>query len=199
MGVAFGVALALAAAVLAIAGTDADSIRVALRVTARWSFLLFWMAYVGRATTTLFGSAFAPLARRGREFGLAFAAAHLVHLGLVVWLYRILNHLPLPGPLFVFFAIGIVWIYLLAALSFGWLSEALGPRHWRSLRFVGMNYILLAFARDFVLSVVHSGIAHQELWRSVGYVPFAAMSVAAPLLVVAATARRRWGIRHIAA
>jgi hypothetical protein len=199
MGVAFGVALALAAAVLAVTGTDVKSIGMALRVTARWSFLLFWMAYAGGAMATLFGPALVPLARRGREFGLAFAAAHLVHIGLVVWLYQISNRLPLSGPLFVFFAIGIVWTYLLVALSFGRLPEALGPKHWqRSLRLVGMNYILFAFARDFVFPVIHSKIAHQELWRSVEYVPFAAMSVAAPVLIFAATARRRWTMRQAA-
>jgi hypothetical protein len=60
--------------------------RVALRMTARWSFLLFWVAYAGGALATLFGPALAPLSGRGREFGLAFAAAHLVHIGLVIWL-----------------------------------------------------------------------------------------------------------------
>jgi hypothetical protein len=199
MGVAFGVALALAAPVLAVAGTDAEGLRVALRVTARWSFVLFWMAYAGGAVATLLGPAVAPLARRGREFGLAFASAHLVHIGLVVWLYQILNHLPLSGPLSAFFVIGIFWTYLLAALSFGGLSEALGRRYWHLVRFVGMNYILLAFARDFVPPVIRSGIAHQDIWRSVAYVPFAAMSVAAPLLVFAATACRRFWIRRIAA
>jgi hypothetical protein len=173
--------------------------RVALRMTARWSFLLFWVAYAGGPMATLFGPALAPLAGRGREFGVAFAAAHLVHLGLVVWLYRILNRLPLSGSLFVFFAIGIFWTYLLAALSFGGLSKALGPKHWRWLRFVGMNYILLAFARDFVPSVIHSGIAHQGLWLAVEYAPFGVMSIAAPVLVFAATVRRRWGIRQVPA
>jgi hypothetical protein len=199
MGAAFGIALALAVAVLAVEGTDAKSITVALQVTARWSFLLFWVAYAGGAMATLFGPALAPLARRGREFGLAFAAAHLVHIGLVVWLYQILNRLPLSGPLFVFFAIGIVWTYLLAALSFGGLSKALGPRRWCWLRFMGMNYILLAFARDFVPSVIHAGIARQGLWLAVDYVPFGVMSIAAPVLVFAAAARRRWGMRQVPA
>jgi hypothetical protein len=63
MGMAFAVALGLAAVVLAIEGIDAKSLRMALRVTARWSFLLFWVAYAGRAMATLFGPAFAPLAR----------------------------------------------------------------------------------------------------------------------------------------
>jgi hypothetical protein len=38
MGMAFGVGLCLAAVVLAIEGIDVDSLKMALRVTARWSF-----------------------------------------------------------------------------------------------------------------------------------------------------------------
>jgi hypothetical protein len=63
---------------------SANALVTALRLTARWSFLLFWMAYTGSAMGALFGPAFEVLARRGREFGLAYAAAHLIHLGLVV-------------------------------------------------------------------------------------------------------------------
>ena len=77
MGVAFGVALGIAAAVLTLYGTDPKGLVAALRMTARWAFLLFWMAYIGGAMTT-------PLARRGREFGLAYAAAMLVHVGLEI-------------------------------------------------------------------------------------------------------------------
>lgn len=199
MGVAFGVALALATAVLVVFGPSGWSIGLVLRLTARWSFLLFWMAYTGGAMAALFGPAFGSLARRGREFGLAFAAAHLVHIGLVVWLYRISDRAPLTGALFVFFAVAIAWTYLLAALSFGGLAQKLGPRLWRLVRILGMNYILLAFARDFVLAVLHPDLAHQGIGRSVEYVPFAAMSVAAPLLCVAAVAHRRWGMRQVAA
>jgi hypothetical protein len=57
---------------------------LALELTARWSFLLFWLAYAGNAVAILFGAQLAA----GREFGLAFASAHLVHIGLVVWLFH---------------------------------------------------------------------------------------------------------------
>jgi hypothetical protein len=199
MSVAFVAALALAVAVLGIVGTDAKGIGVALRLTARWSFLLFWLAYAGGAMAVLFGSALAPLARRGREFGLAFAAAHLVHIGLVVWLYLISARPPLSGLLFVFFSIGIFWTYLLAGLSFGGISKALGPSLWRLVRVVGLNYILLAFAYDFVLPVLRPGTAHQEYWHAAEYLPFAFLTAAAPVLCFAAAAHRRWGLRHIAA
>src|SRR5471032_2018044 len=78
MGAAFAVALAITVTVLALRGTDNKSIRLALELTARWSFLLFWLAYTGGALATLFG--WGVLAGRGRGFGLAFAAAHLVHI-----------------------------------------------------------------------------------------------------------------------
>jgi len=199
MGVAFGVAFAMAATVLADVRIDENSIGEALRLTARWSFVVFWIAYVVGPMAVLFGPAFAPLARRGREFGLAFAAAHLVHIGLVVWLYVILHHAPLSGGLLVFFMIGIFWTYLLAALSFGGLAQALGPIGWRLVRVLGMNYILIAFGYDFVLSVVYNGIVHQGLKYLLEYVPFAAMSVVAPVLSFAAAVRRQLGVRQVAA
>jgi hypothetical protein len=200
MGLAFVVALGLAAAVLAIDGADHKGLVMGLRLTARWSFLLFWVAYSGGAMAVLFGPAFEPLARRGREFGLAYAAAQLIHLGLVVWLFQISSRPPLSGLLFVFFAIGIFWTYLLAIFSFGGLAKTLGSKGWRVLRFVGLNYILLAFAFDFVPPVIHlvvrPGPAHYGAWGLVAYLPFAALSAAAPVLVVAAAAERRLGMRY---
>jgi hypothetical protein len=196
MGMAFGIALVLAAAVLAIKGVDAKSLVMALRLTARWSFLLFWVAYAGGAMTTLFGPALEPLARRGREFGLAYAAAQLIHLGLVVWIFLITFRPPLSGQSLVFFSTGIVWTYLLAVLSFGSVAEGLGPSGWRILRFTGLNYILFAFASDFVPPMIRPGAAQYGALVLVAYLPFAAMSVAAPLLVLAAAAHRRLGMRY---
>jgi hypothetical protein len=195
MGSAFGIAFGLAAVVLAIGGTDTKSLVMALRVTARWSFLLFWVAYAGGAMAALFGSAFASLAGRGREFGLAYAAAHLIHLGLVIWLFEISSRAPLSGEGIVFFTVGIVWTYLLALFSFGGLSKTLGPRGWRALRTVGLNYILFAFAVDFVPAAIR-GTAHHEVLRVVAYAPFAAMSVAAPLFVLTAAAHRHLGMSY---
>src|ERR1700722_11660137 len=191
MGMAFGVALGLVAAVFDIKGAD---IVMALRVTARWSFLLFWVAYAGGALAALFGPTFGPLAARGRDFGLAYAAAQLVHLGLVVWLFRISSRPPLSGKPFDFFVVAILLTYLLAIFSFGGLSKALGSKGWRVLRIVGLNYILLAFAWDFVPPAFR-GIADYGAWHLVAYAPFAAMSIAAPILVLAAAAHRRVATR----
>ncbi|HEX3756516.1 MAG TPA: hypothetical protein VHV26_15705 [Rhizomicrobium sp.] len=184
MGLAFAVALILAGGVFTIYGGGEKAVRTALDVTARWSFLLFWTAYCGGALTALFGPAFAPLAR-GRDWGLAFASAHLVHIGLIVRLGLLLNRVPLHGALLIFFALAIVFTYLLAALSFG-LADLLGPALWRAIMFLGLNYILIAFARDFVLGAIQSEVRHREFWRLLDYGFFAGLCIIAPLLRLSA-------------
>ena len=190
MVTAFAVAMSLAVAVLALEGTDTKAIVMALRITARWAFMLFWLAYAGGAIATLFGPVFAPIARRGRELGLAYASAMLIHIGLVVWLFQISPTPPLSGRGFNFFVTGIVFTYLLAVFSVDWLAASLGPTGWRVLRFVGTNYILYAFATDFVNPVIRPPMGQHGLLIQVAYMPFALMCFAGPLLVLAATARR---------
>jgi hypothetical protein len=108
MTASFLVAAALAAIVFDAVDAH-DRIGAALRVTARWSFLLFWLSYTGSAMATLWGPPFTGLARHGRELGLAFASAQLVHVGLIL--------LSGSGAGMAFFWAGIVFTYLLA-LSF---------------------------------------------------------------------------------
>ncbi|HEX4272844.1 MAG TPA: hypothetical protein VHZ32_15745 [Rhizomicrobium sp.] len=186
MGAAFGIALAVAAVVLGLNGPDNKSVRLALDLTARWSFVLFFLAYAGNALAALFG--WRALKGHAREFGLSFAAAHLVHIGLVIWLGVILGRVPLSGGLLLFFLIGLFFTYLLAALSFGGV-KALGS-FWPPLRFVAMNYILITFARDFISPVIHPKPAQYNVAHFIDYAPFAALSIAAPLLVLAVAYRR---------
>jgi hypothetical protein len=47
--------------------------------------------------------------------------------------------------------------------------------------------------------VVHNGIAGQGFRFLLEYVPFAAMSVAAPVLSFLAVVRRQWAVRQVAA
>jgi len=187
MGTAFAAALAITAITLALHGTDNKATRLALELTARFSFVLFCLAYAGGAIAILFR--IEALAGRGREFGLAFAAAHLVHIGLVIWLGVLMGKVPLSGGLLLFFLAGLFFTYLLAFLSFGG-ARALGPL-WRPLRFIGMNYILIAFARDFVLPVLYPKPSQYNVAHFVAYAPFAAASILAPLLVLAVTLRQR--------
>lgn len=186
MGTAFGIALATAAIVLGLEGADNKGVRLALELTARWSFLLFFLAYAGNALASLSG--WAALKGHGREFGLSFASAHLVHIGLIVWLGIILGRVPLSGGLLWFFLVALFFTYVLAGLSFGGV-KVLGPA-WPPLRFIGMNYILIAFGRDFVLPVIYPKPAQVNLGHFLFYAPFMVLAIVAPLVVLAAHTRK---------
>ena len=186
---AFGGALALAVAVLAGYGTGPAGLRLAVRVTARWSFLFFWLSYVGSAMAILFGPAFAGLARQARALGLAFAAALQVHIGLVIWLGVVIGQIPLQGGILLFFLAGLFCTYLLVLLSFGIGTRNLG-RLWRPLLFLATTYILIAFGRDFVGGALYADVSHWLLF--VEYVPFALLSLIAIPLRLAAFLRQRF-------
>jgi hypothetical protein len=185
-------ALALAGAVLADYGTGPDGIGQAVRYTARWSFLFFWLSYAGGAMAILFGPAFARLARSARNLGLAFAAALQVHIGLVVWLGVVIGQIPLQGGVLLFFLVALFVSYLLALMSFGVGVRNLG-RLWRPLLFLGTTYILIAFGRDFVLGALDP--TNQHWPYAAEYVPFALLSLIAIPLRLAAFLRQRLGLR----
>jgi hypothetical protein len=180
---AFGAELGLAIVVLGSEGSGVTGTTLALDVTARFSFLLFWPVYAGGALAALFGPAFLPLKRHARELGLAFAVAHLVHLGLVVWLC----HLgPAPSAnTFVIFGVAVFWLYLIAFISAGGQLQRLHPLARQLMFFVGLNYIAFAFAVDFFANPLQGGAKRISF-----YLPFAALSIAAPSLRLAAFAAR---------
>lgn len=185
MAGAFGIALLLALAVLLSAGTGDGGTIAALRLTARWSYLCFWPAYAGGALAALFGPTFRSLAERGREFGLAFAAAQLVHAGLVLWLYYSSAHPPGQRTLLIF-GIALFWTYLLAVFSIRRIAGTLAPRVWRAIRTLGVEYIALAFLIDFAKNPFQGSVEH-----ALAYLPFQILAVAAPALRLAAFMHRR--------
>jgi hypothetical protein len=179
MTASFLVAAALAAIVFDAVDAH-DRVGVALRVTARWSFLVFWLAYTGSAMATLWGPPFTGLARHGREFGLAFASAQLVHVGLIL--------LSGSGAGMVFFWVGIVFTYSLAFFSLPRLRDAMGPHLWRISLVIALNYIALVFAADFIEGPLkRGGLANYPM----SYLPFAFMLVAGVGLRVAAFIKLR--------
>lgn len=184
MVVGFVIALGVALIVLGAFGADERGTVLALRMTARWSFFIFWLAYTGSAIAKIFGPRFEGLAGRGRELGLAFASAQLVHLGLIFWLYYISTS---PGGAMVFFWVGMLCTYLLALFSWPRVRNALGPRLWRIIRTSAVEYIALVFAADFILLPLQTGDGKYPL----SYLPFALMLVIGASLRIAALTRRR--------
>jgi hypothetical protein len=192
MTAAFAVALAIAIVVYALAAPE-RRLGMALRDTARWSFVLFCLATYGGALTTLFGSTFQVLARSGRNLGLAFAAAHLVHVALAIWL---LYDTPDPFPRLplVVFSIGVFWTYLIAACSLNaHLSGWLGPRRWKTLRTIGVEYIAFAYVFEFGSRILNGNHAN-----AVHYLPLLALAVGGPVLRLGAFAKRRFNVERTA-
>jgi hypothetical protein len=184
MAAAFLISLALAAIVLAVAGAGQHGTALALRVTARWCFLLFWSAYAGSALARFCGPRFAVLARHGRAFGLAFAAALAVHVGLVLWLMEVAADQ--RTPMLVFWA-GVACTYALALLSLPRLRDWLGPRLWRIASEGAMQYIALVFAVDFIVEPLQAnGLGKYPL----SYLPFVIMLLGGALLRLAVQIRR---------
>ena len=181
---AFAGALVIAAVSLGLRGSGEDGTVLGLKLTARWSYLWFWGAYTGGAWATLLGPRLLPLAKRARDFGLAFAAAHLIHIGLVVWLYQIAVHPPGRGTL-EFFGVAVFFTYLLALLSFRRIAAWLTPGAVVVIRTLGVEYIALAFLVDFAKDPLNLALGHL-----LSYGTFLAVALLAYALRLAALVRR---------
>jgi hypothetical protein len=179
----FFIAVASAAIVVAVFGAGIHGTVLVLQMTGRWSFLLFWFAYAGSATATLFPSAFDGLSRCGRELGLSFASAQLVHVAFVLWLYHVATE---PVGVMAFFWVAVLCTSLLALFSNPQLRDALSPRLWRISRTVALEYIALVFASDFIFLPLRAG--YDKYFPL--YLPFALMLVTGASLRLAAFVRR---------
>jgi hypothetical protein len=177
MGGAFCAALGVGLVALALLGRGGQGVTFATESVARVAFVFFWLVYTGGALAALFGPRFASLARHRREFGLAFAAALLVHLAFVAWLFHISYRPPVSHAVIFYFGIGALWAYALAICSVERLRELIGPAAWRLFNAAGLEYIALLFLRDFVLLPYQYGTSHPLY-----YAPFSILSVSGPVL-----------------
>ena len=174
---AFCAAVASAGLVVTILGAGEKGAAAALKVSALFSFLLFFAAYSGSPLAAIFGRLFDGLSRRGRDFGLAFAAALIVHLSLAVLTIERSTHPFVPGSLTVAEIIGALWIYSIAVFSIARLRLMISAVVWRRMRALGMDYVALIFARNFLMKPL--------------YVPFLLLTLGAIMLRVAASTRGR--------
>ena len=172
---------------LAIYGPNERGIAIALRLTARLSFLLFLGAYAGGAAFAVLGPTFSFLARHQRQFGLSFAAAHLVHIGLVLWLYGISEQRPIPDLSAIMFSIGTLCLYVLALYSVDSVRKILNPAVWRIVRVIGLQYIAFLFFIDFTFPLFNG------FKQPIAYLPFAILIVlGASLRIAALPIARKW-------
>jgi hypothetical protein len=177
---AFSIALGVAASSLAVFGLK-KGIPLGLVTTGRIAFLYFFLSYVGGPSATLFGARFAPLRKRARDFGLAFAAVIFVHLGLVLSLCVFVG--PPDLGVFLIFGPAAAFTLLLTLLSISRVRMLLPEKAWPPILTIATTYILYAFTRDFLQFSFSSSLPHL-----VAYVPFAALAILCILLKLAA-----WG------
>jgi hypothetical protein len=175
----FTVAFVIAMAIVALKGAGNYGTSLALRGSARFSFLLFWGAYAGGLLRHAPLAWLKRLSSHRRDFGLSFAAAHSVHLGLILWLYYVSSEQPVSTQTAIVDGIGFGFMYLMAVFSFDIARKALNPLAWRILFNIWLEYIAYVFATDFILGHLHDG-----KMQSVLYWPF--------VLMLAGTALLRW-------
>ncbi len=95
---------------------DEMTIRVAIRTTARISFVLFLGAFLANALYSLVPAATTRWLKANKDrFTLAFAASHTVHLACVLTLVAVIGREhALKGTMIVAFTTGFLFIYALA-------------------------------------------------------------------------------------
>ena len=147
---AFGAAAALAAALLALAVHDmgAEGLLYATRWTARLSVLIFAAVFAAGGLYRLFGTSARPLVTNRRGLGLAFAAAHLVHLGALISWFVVSGEQPLTVVL-LGGGIAYALIVAMALTSTDAAQRRLG-RWWKRLHLFGIWYVWLIFFQSYL-------------------------------------------------
>ena len=154
--------------VVRMVATPGGKIGVALQATARWSFVLFWLAYTGNALSVLFGARFQALAQHCRDFSLSFA-----RLTWRIWAWSpgccTSPIHPSRGPRWCSSALrcsgSICWrCYPSSASPQSWIRHCC-----ESCARVGVEYIALVFLVDFAKNPFQGGIVNVLI-----YLPFLA-------------------------
>ena len=159
---------------------DEMTIRVALRTTARISFVLFLGAFLGNALYRLLPAAFTRWLNANKDgFTLGFAGSHAVHLAFILALVAAIGREhAFKGIMVVAFTTGFLFIYALAA-GVLFRRRTFLSSHFESLA----HYYLVTL---FVVSFTRHAIT-----RPLFYTPFALVAVTAVGVRIAAAIRSR--------
>lgn len=143
------VALTATAAGLAAGDTTVDGWQLAARWTARTSAAFFLLVFIiGPVWRAGAPPWITPFMRIRRHWGLAFAAAHTVHLGALTVFYAV-SPLEVTAITIIFGGFAYVLMFAMAATSNRMSKRALG-RWWDRLQLFGMIYLWLIFTQSYV-------------------------------------------------
>lgn len=159
--------LSVAAAILVAGGADREATRLALRATARVSFVYFMLAFVAAPLARLYPAPWTRwLARYRRAFGVAFGATMTVHVGCLLRLYAL--YAPARPPMvtdadFLIGVPGLVLVALMTVTSAIAVRRRLSPGAWRRLHRTGIWVVWAIFFLCLVDSVARKETTHPVL------------------------------------
>lgn len=157
----------LAAALFAWFGSGSDGTELALRMTARLSFVWFMLAFVAAPLHRLRPSRLSAwLLRRRRALGVTFGLSMAVHVVCIQRLFML--YAPEPPPMvttadFVIGIPGLVLVGLLTLTSLESLKRRLRPAAWTRLHTTGIWVVWAIFFLCLVDSVGRKTTAHPFL------------------------------------
>ena len=172
-------------------GSDVESTQLALRTTARMSFVWFMLAFVASPLAQLApGHATAWLVQRRRAFGVVFGLSMMMHVGFILRLFVL--HAPERPPMVTDadFWVGVPGLLLVAAMtvtSLDALRRRLGPTSWKRLHTTGLWVVWAIFFLCLIDSVGRKATDHPVLM----YHLFIAVLLLGLGLRVSAARRRR--------
>ena len=159
---------------------DEMTIRMAIRATARISFVLFLGAFLGNAFYSLVPAATTRWLKANKDrFTLGFAASHTVHLAFILTLLAAIGReQAFKGTMVVAFTTGFLLIYALAA------GVLLRRRPFLSshLEALAHYYLMVLFAVSFT---------RHAMTRPLFYTPFVLVAITALGVRIAAAVRSR--------
>jgi DMSO/TMAO reductase YedYZ heme-binding membrane subunit len=151
------IALSVMCAAIVMPHVNEESVRLAIRATARTSLLLFALTFTASSLRKLWPTDLTTwLVRNRRYLGLSFAASHALHLGFIVTFARMdPSEFGAISPLLNRIVAGMayVFIFALALTSSNRAVALLGAQRWKRLHQVGAHYIWLVFLLSFAKRV----------------------------------------------
>lgn len=165
---------AMLASILLIHGIDEQSMRIAIRATARTSCILFVSAFIASSVRKIWSNQLSTwLLKNRRYLGVSFAVSHGFHALAIIGLAIVTPHTAVEtdhgGNL------GYLFIIALTATSFDRTAKLLSPNAWKILHTVGAYYLWLALTYPFIMKLVDR--------QSISiYLPFVALLVFAIVL-----------------
>ena len=144
-----GLVLVIVCACLTVAGWTESGLRLAVRVTARTSLVLFLAVFLASALQARWPGSVTTWLRRNRRYvGLAFAISHGLHLLAILALRRDFpeTFAHVPWVTVVLGGFGFVVVAVLAATSSDAAVRWLGERRWAGVHRFGVYYLWTIFA-----------------------------------------------------